>query len=240
MQLSKSHSRHRAAQTFVSAALLLSVLLQSACSPSQERERAAQQIPSFVPANIHARESLPAHVRRVVALPPFVERSGSVELTLLDTVFPAELNKTLLFETASVSRLELQRQLGAQQFSSIAVIPSALLDFLRNEYGADAAVFTDITRYDPYRPISVGIRSKLVDLQNGEILWAFDTVFDSGDPRVAMAARRYQQISALGHFPLDNSETILQSPSRFTQYAAYSAYSTLPGLAPVSEVSSQP
>ena len=89
-------------------------------------------------------------------------------------------------------------------------------------------MFTDHTHYSPYRPVSVGVRSKLVDIESGRIHWASDVLLDSGNSNVAAAARAYQKAFCRDNFPVESDGgTVLMSPRLFVKFAAFSNYSSL-------------
>lgn len=167
-------------------------------------------------------------VRRVAILPLAYGSGIGRYLNELDTVFNAELNKTALFEIVKLSREDMTEIFGFDQISSVELIPADLLVRLQERYGVDAVMFTDITHYRPYQPIAIGVRAKLVEVQKGTILWAFDYVFDSGNPKIAEDAKRYyitnsRKEQAVGF----ESRGVLQSPARFAKYAASETYRSL-------------
>jgi hypothetical protein len=169
-----------------------------------------------------------APIRRVAVLPMYFEEQQAATPNELDLVFHAELAKTSAFEVVTISREELRAHFGIPQFSSVEVIPRDVLMRLVADYGVDAVLFTDVTHYSPYRPISLGIRCKLVDARSGTQRWVFDHVFDSGNPQVAIAAKQFdvEQESEQLPIPPDGSN-ILQSPSRFGKYVAHETYRSL-------------
>ncbi len=71
----------------------------------------------------------------------------------------------------------------------------------------------------------MGVRSKLVDIHTGEIRWAFDSLFDSGKPAVALAARHFYLANSQTNLPITtDGGAVLQSPLRFSGYVAWEAY----------------
>lgn len=167
-------------------------------------------------------------MKRVAILPLAYDTGIGRYLNELDAVFNAELNKTALFELVRVSREEMTEIFGFDQISSVEVLPADLLVRLQERYGVDGVLFTDITHYTPYRPISLGVRTKLVEVQNGNICWAFDYVFDSGNSNIAEDAKRYyttnsRKDQAVGF----EGRSILLSPLRFAKYAASETYRSM-------------
>jgi hypothetical protein len=171
---------------------------------------------------------MPSSVRRVALLPLYSGEWNHVDLTGLQQAFAAELGKHDQFEVVTVTPERVHRTFGHDQVSSVEPISSDDFETLVRDYGADAVLFTDLTTYHPYRPLVMGVRCKLVETASVEILWSLDTVFDSGNPTVSTAARRYHLDESAPPYPLQNSSSILQSPLRYSKYVADAVFATLP------------
>jgi len=118
--------------------------------------------------------------------------------------------------------------IGLREVSSVERIPGDLFRKLQEQYGVDGVMLTDLTHYSPYRPVSVGVRSKLVDIESGRIHWASDVLLDSSNAGVAVAAREYQKILCRDNFPIQgDGGTVLMSPRMFVKFAAFSNYASL-------------
>ena len=185
--------------------------------------------PGFVPRNVYRpRETL--GLRRVVLLPPYDSFANADRRQDLDRDFAAELNATGRFEVVQISRNELVALCGRDQINSTEPLPPRLAAALRGEYAAEAVLFVDITQDDPYRPITLGVRAKLVDTRGSlSILWSCDSVFNAGDPAVAASARRFQLDAGRQEFPSDqDGSSVLLSPARFARYTANAVFATLP------------
>lgn len=182
----------------------------------------------FKSCNSYDAGDLPEDITRVAVLPIFSDKLEGELLENIDETFKGELLKQNRFEVITISRQQLYSDFQKMQFSSAEVLPSDFLGKLETISDSNAILFIDLTHYKPYKPVALGVRCKLVDVRSGEVLWAFDTLFDSGNPPVAVAARRFQ----LGHqktqYPLDLSTSILKSPNRFAQYVAHDVFDTLP------------
>jgi hypothetical protein len=164
---------------------------------------------------------------RVVMLPIYsTEMLGGAQRDM-DATFRAQLTPALPYEIVSISRPELERILGRAQISSTEAIPPETLRALRDKYAANAVLFTDITLYHPYRPIAIGVRTKLVSVDSLQILWAADRVVDSAEPATAEEAVRFADPNTKATSDRAN-QVILQSPRRFAGFVAHEIYSTLP------------
>lgn len=204
------------------------VLLQGCTLSKKVSDLWSDKPEPFEAENAYQTGELQPELARVAILPVFNDAKQGPNLTLMDSVFYSELNKTLLFEVVPASRAMMKMQFGQPHFSTVDPIPAELFPKIKSACNAQAALFVEITHYDPYRPMAIGLRSKLADLETGQILWAFDQVFDAGDPRVAHSAMQYFEQLNTNQYPLNRAESILQSPERFSRFVAYAAFQTLP------------
>lgn len=216
----------RAIRATLSAAVAVALL--SGCAFTNKVVfRPRPPIPSYRPEA----EGVP--IRRIALLPLYYQQETSSALREMDAAFNAELSKTAMFEIVPISRTEMETMTSHRQISSTELIPGDLLSQLVARYGVDGVLFTDITHYFPYQPISIGARSKLVDARTGQIRRATDYLFDSGKPDIAVAARAYFLQNTQTNQPIrDDGNSILQSPSRFSRYVASETYRSLLSLPP--------
>ena len=171
--------------------------------------------------------SLPASVRRVAMLPIYSPQTIGDAQRDLDTIFSSELTKMLRFEVVPISRSDLAAYAHREQIASSDIVPPEVFAAIREKSGADAVLFTDITHYRAYRPISIGVRAKLIDIRSLQPVWSIDSVLDSANSRVADAAREYGSDGSRSDRPAQ-SELVLQSPRRFGAFVAHQIFSTLP------------
>lgn len=167
-------------------------------------------------------------MRRVAMLPLSGGQVTPEALRDITAAFHAELSKKALFEVVPISGSELEAMCGQRQLSSVAPLPAQVLEVLREKYGAEGVLFTDITHLHAYRPIAIGVRAKLVDVGSGAISWASDCVYDSGHPAVAENARLFQRQYSDPHRSIaDDGGSVLISPSRFAKFVANATFSSL-------------
>jgi hypothetical protein len=184
--------------------------------------------PFFKARNFTGVPRLPARLQRVVLLPVAGTPGTPIEaLNSFDQVMLAELQHQARFEVVVADPVALTRLCGRQRLLSSEALPPDFLSVLGREYGADGVMFVDITGFSAYQPLVLGLRAKLAST-NGTILWAFDTLFSTSDPAVANSARRHDRQRHPSSDPGDMSFTALRSPLRFADYAAATAFETLP------------
>lgn len=180
------------------------------------------------PPNFFAPPTPGEPLRRVALLPMHSGTFPDSYVRALDAAFLSELSKRGLFEIVPVSRAQMEALFGERQFSSTETLPGDALAQLRDRCGVDGVLFTDLTHFSPYRPVSMGVRTKLVAAGTGQIRWAFDSVFDAGNAAVAEAAKRFQLTCSNEHQPLaTDGGTILLSPARFAKFVASETYASL-------------
>ena len=199
-------------------------LLAAGCAT----RRVALAPPPPPPQNYFSPETTGAPIRRVALLPLFSGSHPDHYLRAIDETFESELTKKALFEVVRVSRSELETLFGRRQVDSTETLPADALPRLRKQFGVEGVLFTDLTHFSPYRPVAMGVRTKLVDVATGKIRWAFDYVFDAGNTSIAEAAKRYQLLYSDPRQPVTtDGGSILLSPSRFAKYVACETYASL-------------
>ncbi len=210
---------------------IMGMMLPTGCQSGHGKVSKVQDFlgPSYRPQNFYSVGAMPEEIHRVVYLPVYYDEYEGDFLEAIDHDFVSALTQTSLFEVVVVSRKELLDLLGRRQLTSVERLPIELFEYLEQKYAADAVLFTDLTQYSPYKPIDIGIRSKLIAMESKDILWAFDEVFSSGNPSVSVSARRFQRSSDLSTQPLQTAETILRSPRQFSRYIAFEVFGTIPG-----------
>jgi len=190
---------------------------------------AARRGPYFTPRNYVGDAQLPGGIHRVVLLPVHAGQfAPPEEAEAMDTVFVSALERQMRFEVVTLSRVECQASYGTPDISSAAALPHDLLEDLGRKYGAEAVMFVDLTAYQPYRPIALGIRAKLSLVSDHRLIWSFDEIFSASNPEVTNAVRHFYLDSGGGPMPLDMTSAALQSPTRFGAYAADAVFKTLP------------
>jgi hypothetical protein len=214
----------------LASGLLLLVLTAGCLTPAITDS--ARRGPFFAPVN-HAGESSLGGLRRVVLLPAAGGGVAPAEsLAALDPVFAAELQRQQRFEVIALSREDCLRYFQASELSSVSALPPRFTAILQREFAADAVMFVDVTTFHAYQPLALGLRGKLATLDGVRLVWTFDNVFSADEAAVANSARRHFLQAGGGDVPADLSTSVLQSPVRFTRYAAAAMFATLPPVVP--------
>jgi hypothetical protein len=187
--------------------------------------------PDHAATNVFRREAtLPVQMRRVAVLPLTFElgaRSGAAGQELLEPILHTELSKAGRFELVFVKPGELVKWTGKERWSSTDVLPSGFLNTIAERTGADGVIFPRLTHFHAYPPMVIGWRMSLV-ANNAAILWSAEDVFDAAEEPTANSARRFQRSHVKTSPVLEDSRSILLSPSKFGQYTARVIVQTLP------------
>lgn len=183
--------------------------------------------PATEPTNFYIEPSDVAPIRRIALMPVYSPDTNHQTQAILDQAFFNKLSETQLFEVVMITREDLARRFSARAFNSAAPITDTLFNYIEEATYADAVVFFDVTSYRPYKPVKLGIRSKMLRLEDRKIIWAIDQSFDTGDQRVAEEALDYQSEIRANPTPTHQPDRILISPSVFIYFAAERSVQTL-------------
>ena len=203
------------------------MLFLSSCRKFKEEEVIAKADP-FQPTNIYPIERLPLHFNRVVLLPCSYPDPDNAILKFCDQIFYQELSQERIFEIIHLSTEELRSLVGHKRVSSTQRLPANFLKILEDYTSANGVMFIDLDSYKPFRPMSLGVRAKLIDLKTGEFMWAIDETFDAGHASVIVGASQYQDTSQVRALSDRTSGSVLHSPRNFSKYVASTIFSTLP------------
>lgn len=186
--------------------------------------------PFFTPTNTTGEASLPSDLRRVIVLPLHGGELAPAETCVaLEPVFASALQRENRFEVISLSREDCRRRYGVETIASTSVLPRDLLTGLRRDFAVDGVLFVELTAFAAYRPLTLGVRSKLAVITDSHLVWSFDNIFASENPAVANSARRHFSVNSDGRgVPGDLTPAVLQSPSRYAEYVAAAMFATLP------------
>jgi hypothetical protein len=193
-----------------------------------EQEKIVAQAEPFVPQNLYPIERLPAYFNRVVVLPCYFPDLDSPILDYADGIFHQELSQERIFETIQLSQDQMKKHFGVERVASNLPLPENFLRRLEALTSANGVLFVDIDSYRAYRPISLGVRAKLVDLKSGEYMWAIDETFDSGHASVIAGANIFQKRAQVRALSSKTGGSVLHSPRIFSKYVASTCFSTMP------------
>jgi len=83
-----------------------------------------------------------------------------------------------------------------------------------------------LTKYRPYPHMVIGLRLKLLDLTDGQLLWGMEEVWDSSDRNIQKRIKAYlKDDRKAGDSPL-REELVIVSPLNFCKFVTYEVAST--------------
>ncbi|MGE5297115.1 MAG: hypothetical protein ACM3VT_20010 [Solirubrobacterales bacterium] len=98
---------------------------------------------------------------------------------------------------------------------------------LRETLRSNGLLVGTITQYQPYPHMVIGLRLKLLDLTDGQLIWGVEQVWDSTDKGVQKRIQKYnRQQSGSGNASLNEELTIVSSLN-FCKFVAYEVANTL-------------
>jgi len=98
---------------------------------------------------------------------------------------------------------------------------------LKETLQSNGLLLGTITQYQPYPHMGIGLRLKLIDLTDGQLVWGLEQVWDSGDKSIQKRIKKYfgQELRS-GHTPL-NEELLVVSSLNFSKFVAYEIAGTM-------------
>ena len=116
------------------------------------------------------------------------------------------------------------------QNSALAVPPTYTLDQLtaiRKTLKCDAVLIGTISQFKPYPHMAIGLRLKLVDLRDGQLLWALEQIWDNSDKTTEYRIKNYFQYQKRSGFAPLREQLVTVSPLEFIKFVAYEVAETI-------------
>ena len=208
---------------------LFSILLQPGCSLKPITDPIVG--PGHNTSNVFRKEAvLPATLRRLAVLPLTYDEgnaTGAAGREILEPVLQSELAKTARFELYFVKPAQLEQWTGKERWDDFNELPKEFLQTIAQRTGCDGVLFARLSQFQAYPPIVLGWRLRLV-ANDADIIWTADELYDAAEQTVSNSARRYDRAHTRNNPVLEDSRSILLSPSKFGQYTLSSLLGTLP------------
>ena len=91
----------------------------------------------------------------------------------------------------------------------------------------DAILLGTITEFRPYPHMTIGLRLKLLDVRDGQLLWALEQVWDSEDRAVEQRTKSYFMAQKGSGFEPLQEQLATVSPLEFIKFVSYEVAATL-------------
>ena len=100
---------------------------------------------------------------------------------------------------------------------------------IRKELKTDAILIGSITQYEPFPHMNIGLRLKLIDLDDGQLIWAAEQVWDSSDQTTKYRIKRYyKKTKRLGMLEKSLREKLFSVSSKeFLNFVSYEIAKTM-------------
>jgi len=98
---------------------------------------------------------------------------------------------------------------------------------IRQTLKCDGVLTGTITKYSPFPHMAAGLRLKILDLRDGQLLWALEQVWDSADKTTEKRIKNYFQSEKRSGFAPLREELAAISPLEFIKFVSYEVAGTL-------------
>jgi len=98
---------------------------------------------------------------------------------------------------------------------------------IRDALRCDGVLLGTLTEFRPYPHMAVGLRLKLLDLRDGELLWALEQVWDSADKTTEKRIQNYFKSEKREGFAPLHERLAAVSPLEFIKFVSYEVAGTL-------------
>jgi hypothetical protein len=100
------------------------------------------------------------------------------------------------------------------------------LDAMRKGLGSKAILVGRVTSYRPYPHMTIGLRLRLVDLTDGQLLWALEQIWDAADKATEKRIRDYFQARIRTGFAPLRERLAAVSSVEFIKFVSYEVAET--------------
>ncbi len=91
----------------------------------------------------------------------------------------------------------------------------------------NAILVGNITQFEPYPHLIIGIKLKIIDLRTSDLVWAFDQVWDSNDQTTKQKIRRYLEKHHGTNINSMNELLVAKSSRQFVDFICHEIAGTL-------------
>jgi hypothetical protein len=194
---------------------LLTLLLTSSC----ESEKDAMANAYYLSPN--------KDLRRLgrVALVEMDGTSSSPEIAaaLTDALF-LQTQKRQVFGVMVVHRDDPTWQSLQENLDSLKALRQLVT--VRESLNCNGLLVGTVTRYQSYPHMVVGLRLKLLDLTDGQLLWGMEQVWDSADRSIQKRIKTYLKDQRRSGQSELREELVVVSPLTFCKFVAYEVAGT--------------
>ncbi len=111
------------------------------------------------------------------------------------------------------------------QLNTDAAFTLEQLSAMRKSLSCNAILVGTVTDFKPYPQLSIGLRLKLVDLNDGQMLWAIEQIWDSRDVETKKRINNYYNQGLIGKLQ-KNDKLGTISTLKFLKFVSYEVADT--------------
>ena len=101
------------------------------------------------------------------------------------------------------------------------------LDDIRQTLKCDAILIGTITEYQPYPHLMLGLRLKLIDLKDGQLIWGLEQIWDSADKSIEQKIKKYFRRQKNSGFEPLRDKLVTFSHLEFIKFVSYEVSNTM-------------
>lgn len=98
---------------------------------------------------------------------------------------------------------------------------------IRKTLKRDAILIGTVTKYTPFPHMAIGLRVRLVDLKDGELLWGVERIWDSSDKVTEYQIENYYKRQIRSGFAPLREQLAIMSQRKFLEFVTYQTAETL-------------
>lgn len=98
---------------------------------------------------------------------------------------------------------------------------------LRETLKCNGLLVGTITEYQPYPRMAIGLRLKLIDLTDGQLLWGLEQIWDTVDQSIEKRIKHYSKDELRSGVASLRQELVVVSSLKFGKFVAYEVAETL-------------
>lgn len=135
------------------------------------------------------------------------------------------LQKKQMFGVTIVSHDDPEWRGLQENLDSLQALKKLLT--MRDMLKCNGLLVGTITEYQPYPRMTIGLRLKLLDLTDGQLLWGFEQIWDTADKSVEKRVRRYFDTELRSGVSSLREELVVVSSLKYCKFVAYEVAATL-------------
>jgi len=147
-----------------------------------------------------------------------------ISADVTEALFQA-LQKKQVFSVEFITRSNPQWR--SLQIDTRAPYSLEQLATMRKNLNCNAILTGVVTAYQPYPHLSIGLRLKLIDLSDGQLLWAFEQIWDTTDKTTEKRIKDYFQEQIRSEITPLHEQLVVVSSLKFVKFVAYEVAKTM-------------